>query len=392
MNRIKIKDIDWWETTYLIIYAIALIFNIWGTTMFPDIWPSRFGLFLYFVIMIYVFLKGLKKFTYTKAEAIFAFVIGISFLICAFKNDMYSFLFLIAFLIIGAKDVSIDKILKIYLIISVIMLFATFGASMCGWIENLQYWKGYKMRFSFGMIYPTDFATHIFYIMLAAICLFNRKICFVEAIIICAIAGVVFQLTVAYTSFLCMLCVAFCIVLNWFLAKKNVEVKDGITTRLISLAPIVFSTLFIGMAVLYDEKKAKWVAIDNFLSERLQNSKIGLDINGFNLWGKYIEEQGWGRSVIEKEDYFFLDDSYIRIMLEYGIVVLIVVLSMMVVSSRRAAKARRITMVFAIAIVSLHSFMEHHMLEIAYNPFILCVFADLSLDRSKKGCMILNKL
>ena len=85
---------NWWEVSYLVIFAIILIFTMWGTTMLPDFWPSRFGLFTYFLIMIYVIVKGIKKFTYTKIETIFALIIGVSFLICAFKNDMYSFYWL----------------------------------------------------------------------------------------------------------------------------------------------------------------------------------------------------------------------------------------------------------------------------------------------------------
>jgi len=106
---------------------------------------------------------------------------------------------------------------------------------------------------------------------------------------------------------------------------------------------------------------------------------------------KYIEEKGWGKSVVERPDYFFLDDSYIRILLEYGIIVFVVVMAILIIVSRRAAYAGRMTMVFAIAFISLHSFMEHHLLDIAYNPFILCVFADLSIKKEKKECMILNK-
>ena len=77
--------------------------------------------------------------------------------------------------------------------------------------------------------------------------------------------------------------------------------------------------------------------------------------------------------------------------MEYGIIVFVVVMAILIIVSRRAAYAGRMTMVFAIAFISLHSFMEHHLLDIAYNPFILCVFADFSIKKEKKECMILNK-
>lgn len=160
---------------------------------------------------------------------------------------------------------------------------------------------------------------------------------------------------------------------------------------MLSAVPILFASIYIFMTVAYDNNNAKWLWINEKLSDRLENSKKGFGINGFNLFGKYIEEKGWGKSVVERPDYFFLDDSYIRILLEYGIIVFVVVMAILIIVSRRAAYAGRMTMVFAIAFISLHSFMEHHLLDIAYNPFILCVFADLSIKKEKKECMILNK-
>lgn len=383
MGRLKNKHIDLWETAYLIIFAVILIFTMWGTTMFPDIWPSRFGMFTYVLIMGYVIAKGIKKFTYSKAEMIFAAIIGISFLICAFKNDMYSFLFMLAFLIVGAKDISIDKILGVYLIIGIIMMAAAFICSHYGIIENLQYWKNEQMRFSFGAVYPTDFAAHIFYLILAAICLFNRKVYIIEPVIICVVAYVVYKWTIASTSFICMAGFAFFLIVYCIVAKIKAPIKDNWFSKILSIAPVGLAALFIGMTVAYDANDPRWISINDKLSDRLTNSRLGLDTNGFNLFGKYIEERGWGKSVIEKADYFYLDDSYIRIMLEYGIIVLVVVLAIFIVASRRAAKAGRITMVVAIAFIALHSFMEHHLVEIAYNPFILCVFANMSSDRRK---------
>ncbi len=383
MDRLKNKHIDLWETAYLIIFAVILVFTMWGTTMFPDIWPSRFGMFTYVLIMGYVIAKGIKKFTYSKAEVIFAVIIGISFLICAFKNDMYSFLFMLAFLIVGAKDISIDKILSVYLVIGIIMVAAAFICSHYGIIENLQYWKNEQMRFAFGTVYPTDFAAHIFYLVLAAVCLFNRKVYIIEPVIICIVAYVVYKWTIASTSFICMAGFAVFLIVYCIIARIKGQIKDNWFSKILSIAPAGFAALFIGMTVAYDANDPGWISINDKLSDRLTNSKLGLDTNGFNLFGKYIEERGWGKSVIEKADYFYLDDSYIRIMLEYGIIVLVVVLAIFIVASRRAAKAGRITMVVAIAFITLHSFMEHHLVEIAYNPFILCVFANMSSDRRK---------
>ena len=61
----------------------------------------------------------------------------------------------------------------------------------------------------------------------------------------------------------------------------------------------------------------------------------------------------------------------------YGIVILIVVLLMMIIIANRAVRYQRCMLYLAMLLIALHCFMEHHLIEAAYNPFMLLIFAKI---------------
>lgn len=380
----KERKIDWWETIYLFLYGCILIHDFLDTTMFMVKWPPKFMLIFYFLIMIYSIAKFKWHNHYTRKEIMISAIILTTFTIAAVVAD-YSFLFEIAFLIVAAKDISADKILKIYVVIGTVILIAAFMASQMGWIENLQYWKGENMRFSFGIIYPTDFAAHIFYLILASVCICNRVVRIRDILLALFLAIFVYKEALASTSFLCIVVFAVMIfIFKLYLASEQNSIVEKMQKshfmHLLAYAPVLFAGLFMIMAHMYNPDKVFWIRLDAALSERLKNSSRGIQEYGYKLFGQQIQEAGWGRSVAERTDYFFLDDSYIRIALEYGLIIFIVILCLYVFLSRKALKEGRVIMVIAIFMVAVHCFMEQHLLEVAYNPFFLLLFADMETE------------
>ena len=159
--RTKVQNADWWEITYLIIYGAIFTYEFLGTTMFEIKWPPRFGYIFLVASALYTIAKFIWHNTYTKREMILSAIILFAFIMPAILTD-YSFLWYVGFLIVGAKDVDFDKILKVYLTIGITIMLAAFAASQMGWIEDLVFTalrnNEVKYRYSFGCIYPTDFS------------------------------------------------------------------------------------------------------------------------------------------------------------------------------------------------------------------------------------------
>ena len=376
MDKLKerLQTADWWEISYLIIYGAVFTFEFLNTTMFEVKWPPRFAYIFLASTALYVIAKFIWHNTYTKKEMIWAGIILFAFLMPALLTE-YRFLWYTGFLIVGAKDIDFDKILKVYLTIGITIMLAAFVASQMGVIENLQYQvfreEEWIIRNSFGSIYPTDFSAHVFYLAIAGICLSENKITWGKIVNFVVLAIFVLDKCGARTSAICLFIIAVMLVAVKYLKDK---IKMDWIYRIMNLSTVVFAGLFIVLTHTYDLSKEWAVKLDGVLSSRLSISHKAIELYDYKLFGQNIVEKGLGREVALCPDYFFLDSSYIRIALLYGVVLLFVALFVFWLAGQHALVNKRVVILAVIAVISLHSFMEHHILEIAYNPILFFVF------------------
>lgn len=376
MDKLKerFRNVDWWEITYLIIYGGVFTFEFLNTTMFEIKWPPRFAFLFMGAIALYTIAKFIWHNTYTKKEMIWAGIILFAFIMPAILTE-YRFLWCVGFLIVAAKDVEFDKILKVYLTLGITIMLAAFVASQMGVIENLQYYvlreEVVIVRNSFGSIYPTDFAAHVFYLAIAGICLSENKVTWGKIINFVVLAVIVLDKCGARTSAICMILMAVMLV-------KVKCLKDRLKTdtlyRIMNFATFILAVLFIGLVYMYDITKEWSVKLNNILSNRLMISNKAIELYDYKFFGQNIIEVGLGRAEGQRDDYFFLDSSYIRIVLLYGVVLFVVVLALVWLEGNRAIQNERIIILVAIIAIGVQSFMEHHLIEIAYNPLLCYLF------------------
>lgn len=380
--KMKLKQADWWEITYLIIYGAVFTFEFLNTTMFEVKWPPRFAYIFLASTALYTVAKFIWHNTYTKKEMIWAGIILFAFIMPALLTD-YRFLWYTGFLIVGAKDIDFDRILKVYLTIGITIMLAAFVASQVGWIENLQYVVerdgGLIIRNAFGSVYPTDFAAHVFYLSLAGICIGNKEISYGKIINLLVFAIFLQDKCGARTSFICLVMVAFLLVV--FVTCKIKMVKGFY--YMFNFTTIGCATIYILLTHLFDYSKEWMIALNGMLSNRLEITNKAIQIYSYKIFGQNIIEIGSGRTVEHQEEYFFLDDSYIRILLLYGIVLFVISLLIFWKCGEKAMQCNKIVVLLSIVAISAHSFMEHHILEIAYNPIFFFVFAKCKMVEDK---------
>lgn len=380
MDKLKerLLAIDWWETTYLIIYAIIFSKEFLQTTMFPIPWPLGLGYVFALMSGGYVIAKFLFHNTYTKKEMIFAILVLIAFCVPALTTD-YTYLFWTGCLIVGAKDVDFNKILKVYLFLSITYMVVAFSASQYGMIEDLEYLamreNGQFIRHSFGSVYPTDYAAHWFYIVLAIVVLFNQNLnIIVKLWLSLLVAGSVFLTSNAQTTMLCLVGFAGLCVFEKYLYKME---------RILCWIPIMCASGFIGLAYLYNPEEEFISRLNQLFSNRLAISHDALNTYPIKLFGQNIVEAGGGLVLELNPEYFFLDDSYVRILLKYGLCACFISLAMMLMLLKKAREQKQYAIILTLVAISIHSIMEHHLIDIAYNPILLAVFALLSREKQK---------
>ena len=394
-NSVSTQKINKWDVGYLVLYGIVLARCIYETTMFSQQILTGTFRFVLAAMVLYVAAKVVFSHQYDRKEQIGAALFVILFGIVAFSTGYYELLEP-ALLIAGAKNVRFDNILKVYTVVAAVMLFVAAIASQTGIIADV---IGYSprnaaaARHSYGVIYPTDFAAHIFYLILALCCLEvwyktagDRWLKWVRWIIVIIAAAFIYMKSGAFTSTVCL--IGFMLLTGFVYLLDKKKWADKVCDKLKDL-PILWSGLFLTLSYFYSESSTIMTKIDAALSQRLTVSHRVWNDYGLKLFGQFIEEQGWGGvadpTKIDPAKYFFIDDMYLRMLFEYGIIVFAVMLILLIVISHKAVKAGKYVLFAAIVLIGVHSFMEHHLMEIAYDPFILLLFARIDADDESKA-------
>ena len=161
-----------WDVVYFILYGIVLAKCVYETTMFSQqVLVGTFKLFLA-AMVLYTGAKVLFSGYYSRKEQLAIAVVILIFGIVGLQTGYYELLQPVL-LIVGAKNVRFDNILKVYTAVVSVMLIVAAIASQTGVIADLIAYSPTKAaaRHSYGIINPTHLAAHIIYIILAVSCL-----------------------------------------------------------------------------------------------------------------------------------------------------------------------------------------------------------------------------
>ena len=106
----------------------------------------------------------------------------------------------------------------------------------------------------------------------------------------------------------------------------------------------------------YDPSKGWMEKLDSIMSTRLALGKKTFDLYDVKLWGQYIEMHGGGGTTAPKPDYFFIDCSYLNILMRFGFVVF--VLTMLLLSITIVKSYKKPFLLAMIVIICIHSMIE----------------------------------
>lgn len=378
MTKEKIYKIC--EGAYLLILAAFICLAMLGTTKFDIVWPDYLYEDLKDILLLVIIAKLGFENEYRIYELLLIFIIAGCFLFNINRTG-YTQLELIVLLIIGARNIEFEKIVKTYFIVSFAILTITIFSALTGQIENLVYiQEGRRARMAMGIGYPTDFAAYVFFDVLAYCYIRGRKIKYIEFIIIFALGIGIYLITDARVDMICIIMTA-CI-FTYIKAredyakrqKKEYQVNKW-WSFILSLAPLICAAFMIAFCILYSFGSPITNLLDKILNYRLSQGNKAIDIFGFTLWGQYIPMQGFGGTTEIPSHYFFLDSSYVNIIMQYGILIFGSILLLWVAITFKARKEKNWLLLWTIAIISVQCMIEHHMLDIAYNPFLLALLA-----------------
>lgn len=330
-------------------------------------WGVRIILLIFVILQIYTIDR------YSKKSILQILAIIVIFLISGFSSR-YTHLCDIVLLLIAACKLELKKIVKVFFTITVVFMSVVFCLSLAGVIENYAFvYETRRVRYAFGSVYATDFAAMIFYLQMCHAYLKKNK-CTIKYVIFWLLFGA-FILCFCDARLDTILIISFAVIM--LIHDKWKYILDYKLIKWILKYGVLFTCgISITLHMLYSNENVLLEKINKLLSGRLKNGNQAIKDYGFSLFGNNIKEQGNGWSVKVWDDtlgYYFVDCGYLSIALKYGVIILAILVLSYYIKIKQNLEKEEYILPIILNFMGISSMIDHHVFQIAYNPFIFVI-------------------
>ena len=332
------------------------------------------------ILLIGVALVLSLRFLFIKNFSISFIVSGILLIVtslCVFLQTGATNFLLYSLLILLLYDVDVDVILKTYVFIAGSIVIGIFLLSIIGLLPNLQFAQvrssGLVIRNSFGFIYPTDFASHCFYLFIAWGYLLREKYIWLRVAVGVALSAFIIKFCDARLNSMSILVAVIIFLVMYYTNEKKFKVY-----YILPYSAAIFSSLMFYLSSHFSFSSPFFVKLNDFFSMRLFLGKNALDTYKLHLFGtnnvKFIGYGGTTESVLS---YNYVDSSYIQMLFYYGIVPVVLLVLVYVLSSRRFYKEGKMLFLSLLSLITINCMIEAFWIRPGYNIFMFTLFASL---------------
>ena len=332
------------------------------------------------ILLIGVALVLSLRFLFIKNFSTSFIVSGILLIItslCVFLQTGATNFLLYSLLILLLYDVDVDVILKTYVFIAGSIVIGIFVLSIIGFLPNLQFAQvrssGLVIRNSFGFIYPTDFASHCFYLFISWGYLLREKYIWLRVAVGVALSAFIIKFCDARLNSMSILVAVIIFLVMYYTNEKKFKVY-----YILPYSAAIFSSLMFYLSSHFSFSSPFFVKLNDFFSMRLFLGKNALDTYKLHLFGtnnvKFIGYGGTTESVLS---YNYVDSSYIQMLFYYGIVPVVLLVLVYVLSSRRFYKEGKMLFLALLSLITINCMIEAFWVRPGYNIFMFTLFASL---------------
>lgn len=295
-------------------------------------------------------------------------------LFAAGKNSYDYNMYYYSFYIFGAKDIDLKKILRCYLAIISLSVVITTIIAILHIIPTLSVGRSNSavLRLSMGAIYPSDLAARIFYLMLGYIVIKKFSLNLPEYISLISITITTYVVTDTKLDLILMTM----LILSSIFYKYISKILDYTNNIILNLTVILFIFINLFLAYVYNPNNFILKIIDKVLTGRLYFGHVGFKDYNVTLYGQYVYQNGWGGIHKAVTNYFYIDSSWVRVLLMQGIIVYLFILWLIVRNVNNFLLNKKYGLLMALLFVVISSAIDQHLLELSYNFIFLATFAN----------------
>ncbi len=375
------------EALFLFLAGVYLLFAYSDMTTFFVPWTLDFGAALLRVMAVTALARlvliGPKRFEPWVGLAIAA----VCYLCHRAMGDRN--LYFLAVMTLGFAGIDYRRVLRVCLLSVGAGLAVTVLAAWTGAVDNLVYFRE-GLRSSWGTVYPTDLSS--LFLFLTALLWVSWRKAPNWAMLLVSLGSLALSLfvTMSRNALVCSAMLSAMIAWRWLeeavLERRGIRGPGKAVDWLMTLAFPLGATAVFGMVWLYARGTGVGLRLDELLSERLKQGLDGWRAYGLTPFGTFFEQIGNGFSVFPQKGLNFIDCSYLLMLLRNGWVTTLMYAAIWVSVTRRALRCGDRRLALVMGMIAFHSVMEHHFIELHFNPILAMPLAAFpASDAGKDG-------
>ena len=351
-----------------IVVSVVVFFNTISTTMLDRTFFQVKVNFLFLVVLL-LGLRFLYKMRVSYKYLILSILLLLSGVLVYFQTNRLNFL-VYSMLLVLLVNVDMKVVLRNYVVVAGILVVGVFLLSLVGMIPNLQYNRAGVIRNSFGFIYPTDFASHCFYLFLAVSYLLKDKFIWTRSLFGVLLSAFIIKYCDARLNALSILLATVIFIYFYYSNGKKLKIF-----ALLPYSAVVFASIVTYLSYKFSWSNPFLVSVNKLITGRLALGRNAFDTFGVHLFGtrnvQFIGSGGKTESVI---GYNYVDSSYVQMLFTYGIVPVVLLLIIYVVASRKQYKDGQYLLVAILSLIAFNCMIEAFWFVPTYNIFMFLLF------------------
>lgn len=362
-----------------IVVSVVVFFNTISTTMLDRTFFQVKVNFLFFVVLL-LGLRFLYKMRVSYKYLILSILLLLSGVLVYFQTNRLNFL-VYSMLLILLVNVDMKVVLRNYVIVAGILVVGVFLLSLVGMVPNLQYNRAGVIRNSFGFIYPTDFASHCFYLFLAISYLLKDKFIWSRSLFGVLLSAFIIKYCDARLNALSILLATVIFIYFYYSKEKKLKIF-----ALFPYSAVVFASIVTYLSYKFSWSNPFLVSVNKLITGRLALGRNAFDTFGVHLFGtrnvQFIGSGGKTESVI---GYNYVDSSYVQMLFTYGIVPVVLLIIIYVVASRKQYKDGQYLLVAILSLIAFNCMIEAFWFVPTYNIFMFLLFTTNTFSKKESN-------
>ncbi|WP_373075195.1 polysaccharide polymerase [Streptococcus infantis] len=362
-----------------IVVSVVVFFNTISTTMLDRTFFQVKANFLFLVVLL-LGLRFLYKMRVSYKYLILSILLLLSGVLVYFQTNRLNFL-VYSMLLVLLVNVDMKVVLRNYVVVAGILVVGVFLLSLAGIVPNLQYNRAGVIRNSFGFIYPTDFASHCFYLFLAISYLLKDKFIWTRSLFGVLLSAFIIKYCDARLNALSILLATVIFIYFYYSKEKKLKIF-----ALFPYSAVIFASIVTYLSYKFSWSNPFLVTVNKLITGRLALGRNAFDTFGVHLFGtrnvQFIGSGGKTESVI---GYNYVDSSYVQMLFTYGIVPVVLLIIIYVVASKKQYKDGQYLLVAILSLIAFNCMIEAFWFVPTYNIFMFLLFTTNTFSKKESN-------